>query len=394
VEIARPRAAAKGGPIISGQLIEGSTATIGQRASYPLVAISILNWNGWQDSLECLESVRRLDYPNYLTVVVDNGSSDDSLDRIRAWAKETLPDQTAFVQYRREMALAGGDPNSEVRLDAAKPPNRFVLIRNEDNLGFPGGNNVSIHYALTRKQAADFVFLLNNDASVSPQCLNVLVAAALQANAGIAEAAIYGEGALAPDAPFQPAPWQVKLEKLFGNKLGPYISEDNFCDVIVARGAAVLLWSKLLRKLFLCKKEYLHEAFFLYRDDDGISVRATELGFRCVRAHNANVWHKGGKSCGGLYNPVAYYYGTRNGILLSKEMARAGKPTLFCLEIPLAVARLAKCLAHRRWRAARAIVQGLIDGYRGVAGKWKWHDRENMAHRRVPFVSIARERTE
>ena len=43
----------------------------------PLVAISILNWNGWRDTLECLESVRRLDYPNYLAIVVDNGSWDD-----------------------------------------------------------------------------------------------------------------------------------------------------------------------------------------------------------------------------------------------------------------------------------------------------------------------------
>jgi GT2 family glycosyltransferase len=56
----------------------------------PLVVISILNWSGWQDTAACLESVRRLDYPNYLTAVVDNGSSDESAEKIKAWAHENL----------------------------------------------------------------------------------------------------------------------------------------------------------------------------------------------------------------------------------------------------------------------------------------------------------------
>src|SRR5208337_3935714 len=91
----------------------------------PLVAISILNWNGWRDTLECLESVRRLHYPNYLTVVVDNGSRNDSVERIRAWAKEALPDQAAFLEYTCETALGGGNPSSEAQLDAAESPNRL-----------------------------------------------------------------------------------------------------------------------------------------------------------------------------------------------------------------------------------------------------------------------------
>ena len=80
-----------------------------QTDNYPLVAISVLNWNGWRDTLECLESVRRLDYSSYLAVVVDNGSWNDSVGEIRAWARETLPDQTAFVEYTPGSALRGGE---------------------------------------------------------------------------------------------------------------------------------------------------------------------------------------------------------------------------------------------------------------------------------------------
>lgn len=76
--------------------------------AWPKVAISILNWNGWLDTLECLESVRRLDYPNYLTVVVDDSSWNDSADRIKAWAKENLGTGHVLAQHSEETVLKGG----------------------------------------------------------------------------------------------------------------------------------------------------------------------------------------------------------------------------------------------------------------------------------------------
>src|SRR5881398_298441 len=51
----------------------------------PRVAILLLNWNGWSDTLECLESIFRLDYRNFVVVIGDNASSDGSVDRIREW---------------------------------------------------------------------------------------------------------------------------------------------------------------------------------------------------------------------------------------------------------------------------------------------------------------------
>ena len=157
------------------------------RADPPRVAMSILNWNGWGDTLECLESVRRLDYGNYLTIVVDNGSRDESVENIRAWAKQKLEGPAAFVEYTRETALRGGEETQEAALDAAASRKRLLLIRNEENLGFTGGNNVSIRYALQRPRAADYVFLLNNDATVEEKCLTHLVAAAQKSVAGIVE---------------------------------------------------------------------------------------------------------------------------------------------------------------------------------------------------------------
>jgi len=104
----------------------------------PLVYIVILNWNGWQDTLECVRSLRRMKYHNWHSVIVDNGSTDCSVERL----KETCP-EVSILETRR-------------------------------NLGFAAGNNAGIDFAL--KHGADYVFVLNNDTTVFPDALTELVA--------------------------------------------------------------------------------------------------------------------------------------------------------------------------------------------------------------------------
>jgi len=101
----------------------------------PKVAIIILNWNGWKDTVECLESVFRIDYPNYQVVVVDNGSNDDSVEKIKDWAdgrQEVLtPEPThplyhlshapvqkpiPFIEYDRKTAEVGDAEEREINL--------------------------------------------------------------------------------------------------------------------------------------------------------------------------------------------------------------------------------------------------------------------------------------
>ena len=65
----------------------------------PRVAVSILNWNGWPETFKCLDSVRALYYPDYLPIVVDNGSVDGSPARMREWAGKHLRDSHGFAEY-------------------------------------------------------------------------------------------------------------------------------------------------------------------------------------------------------------------------------------------------------------------------------------------------------
>ena len=68
--------------------------------NYPRVAIIILNWNGWKDTLECLESVYQINYPEYDVVVVDNNSNDDSLEKIENYCAGKIKVESSFFEYQ------------------------------------------------------------------------------------------------------------------------------------------------------------------------------------------------------------------------------------------------------------------------------------------------------
>src|SRR5579862_7546052 len=123
----------------------------------PKISIIVLNWNGKQDTLACLESLVQLSYSNFEVIVVDNGSIDGSAAVIR----EQFP--------------------------------QFSLIENQENLGFAEGNNVGMRAALQR--GAELVLLLNNDTVAAPDLLDHFVEMFESCHeAGILGAKIYLHG--------------------------------------------------------------------------------------------------------------------------------------------------------------------------------------------------------
>ena len=107
--------------------------------NYPKVSIIILNWNGLEDTIECLESLKKITHPNYEVIVVDNGSEGNDAQML----------QERFGDY-------------------------IHIIRNDKNYGFAGGANIGMRYVLNNS-AADYVLLLNNDTVVDPEFLTELV---------------------------------------------------------------------------------------------------------------------------------------------------------------------------------------------------------------------------
>ncbi len=340
--------------------------------SSPRVAICIVNWNGWPDTLECLESVRQLDYPNFVTVVVDNGSTDGSAEKIKTWAQQNFGANQAVLDYTRSQVLQGGEDG----LEAARvsSPGRLVLIRNQENLGFTGGNNIAIHYALHCGAPADYVFLLNNDALPAPDCLGHLVAADRSENAGIVGAIVLtGDGREVEFAKSGPP-----LALFFAPIIKAYIPLPPDGKAVwesgYVNGAAMLIRKDVLAAVERRGHGYLDDRLFLYWDELAFCNSARKLGFHCIVVRAATVRHKGGKSSGGFSNPIYYYYSGRNRILLVEEFLPLGWRIVFHLiHTPMRLVSALSNLGAGRPRSARAILWGLADGYRGVTGKWNNH---------------------
>ncbi|MPW38615.1 glycosyltransferase [Thermococcus sp. 101 C5] len=289
---------------------------------YPRVSIIILNWNGWKDTIECLESVYQITYPNYDVIVVDNGSSDESIEKIKEYCEGKIKVESKFfeyssenkpikiIEYTREEAEAGGGKEEEI---SKLPSNRkLILIKNEKNYGFAEGNNIGIRYAL-KTLNPDYVLLLNNDTVVDREFLKELV------KVGVNEEKV---GLIQPKLLYYDDPNIINntglLCDIFGATLhrGRYEKDEGQYDNLTEKGFFYASGACLL-----VQKEFLYELggecfdkfLFAYHEDVDLSWQARLLGFRVIYCPRSICFHKEGKSSG-RFNPTTAYWGYRNRI--------------------------------------------------------------------------------
>lgn len=288
------------------------------------VAVVILNWNGWRDTIECLESVFRLDYPHYQVVVCDNGSEDGSLERIRAWAEGSLAASVdgppwlslppgvvskpvTYVEYSRAEAEATG----ETARDAA-----LVLIQTGANLGFAGGNNVGLRYMLARGNFA-YAWLLNNDTVVRPDALRSLVRRMSEKPA----AGMCGSTLLYYHRPDKVQAWAGgSYNRLRGvsRHLGVLTDASVLPNVaeVEADMAYVIGASMLVSQVFLRQVGVMNETYFLYYEEIDWACRARGR-FDLAYAASSMVYHKEGGTVGSSHTgqpsllSVKFLYGNR-----------------------------------------------------------------------------------
>lgn len=237
------------------------------------VAIVALNWNGWQDTIACVASLQALTYGNFEIVVVDNGSTDGSVAQI----KDAFPTVT--------LLLSGA------------------------NLGFGGGCNVGIRHALA--QGADYVWLINSDATVDPEALTALVRVA------DSNPALGSVGSVLYEAD---KPGQVQLWG--GGRVNLWLGRSNHC---VAPGPISFVSgaSLLLRRAALEQVGSFDEAlFFMYWEDTDLGFRLTHAGWQLAVAEDSRVWHKQSASLG-LGNPLLDEYATQSCVRFLRRHAPA-----------------------------------------------------------------------
>ncbi|MEP5568007.1 MAG: glycosyltransferase family 2 protein [Halioglobus sp.] len=144
------------------------------------IYVVLLNWRGWQDTIACLQSVFASQSVQFKVIVCDNGSGDNSLENIEAWASGEI--NAEIPAHPRLVALLSDDgikpdcrrinrataESATYRVEAG-----LTLIDNGANLGFAAGNNVGLRLALSQADMSA-VWLLNNDTLVAPNCLHAM----------------------------------------------------------------------------------------------------------------------------------------------------------------------------------------------------------------------------
>lgn len=282
------------------------------------VVAVVVSWNGREDTLAALESLRGIE-----TVVVDNGSVDGSADAIA----ERYPD--------------------------------VELIRAGVNLGFAGGNNAGIRRALDR--GADWVLLVNNDATVEPGIVEALAeAAASRPDAGVLACKVLfadSDRLWYAGAGFNPYLGRSRHER-FGKPDEPGVLR----DTVRATGAGMAVSRAAIDAAGL-----LDEEFFLYAEDLEWCLRIQAAGFAVLYVPEARVRHRVTAASGGAGSPTASYYEARN-VLAVVERYRPLPRGLTGARRALVVApRVA--LAARRPRSAYAALRGWRDYRKGRMGR-------------------------
>jgi len=334
--------------------------------------IILVNWNGWCDTIECLESLFRSDFSDCRVIVCDNGSDDGSIAKIKAWAEgllDVVPGHgplrrlsfppvakpIEYIEYTQHEAEQGG------RADDSG--SKLIIVNNPANLGFAGGNNVALRYALARSDF-DHAWLLNNDTVAKPASLSCMVARMKEKN---------GAGMCGSTILFYERP--DKVQALGGGWHCKWIGLPWHFGRIGWRGVKSInrrraeRWmnyvegaSLLVSKQFLEEIGLMCEDYFLYFEETDWALRARGY-YTLAYAPESVVYHKVGASIGTSSKPweksyCCDYFSARNRLFFTRRFYPYAFPAVYLTLIATLFARV----MLGKWDRVKMII-GLLAGF-------------------------------
>lgn len=284
-----------------------------ERASgSPLVVCVVLNWNGWRDTLCCLRALGRIEYGMLQAVVVDNRSTDDSVERIRKASPDT------------------------------------PLIESATNRGFGAGNNLGIRWAL--EQGARYIWLLNNDTEPTAAALRQMV---VRAEEDVSLGAI-GSVLHYRDRPETVQAWGGGRVNLWRGISEHAVSPrpDAWFDYLTAA-------SLLVRRETIEQVGMFDEGFFLYWEDTDLGFRIRTGGWRLGVSADAIVLHAEGASTGKNLRLVDRFSTSSGMRFLGKHAPAPAVSWMIFLGT-----RLLRRVARGEWKRVAAVWDGAGEFWR------------------------------
>lgn len=237
--------------------------------SNPLVHILVLNYNGAIDTIECVKSLNNIKYDNYKIIVIDNKSTDNSLEILE------------------------------------KYKSNYILIKSEHNLGYAGGNNIGIRYALENN--ADYVLILNNDTIVEESFLNKMMEACKENNILVASPKVYFYDSKLINSFGAKKDFLERVKNIGENDIDSIkYSENIFVKYIM--GCCMLINTKVIEEVGM-----FDEKFFMYLEETDLCKRISEK-FKIMVCADSKIYHKCGASTktNSKINYFTEYYFRRN----------------------------------------------------------------------------------
>lgn len=294
------------------------------------VFVTTISFNNSKATSECLESLEKIKKDNIdLTIVVIDNAS-----------KEKFETENKYKNFK------------------------LHLIRSEKNLGFSGGQNLGIKYALSR--GADYLVILNNDVIVDENFLLELISS-FRDNIGIVVPKIYFAKGYEfhkdryRDSELGKVIWYaggiLDLKNVIGSHKG--VDEvdtgqfDRAEETDNATGCCMAVKREIFEKLGM-----LDENYFLYYEDSDFNLRTKKAGYKILYQPKAIIWHKNAGSSGGSGSPLQDYYITRNRMIFGMRYAPL-RARIALIHESLTILR-----TGRHWQK-----KGIVDFYKGNLGK-------------------------
>lgn len=343
---------------------------------YPNVAFIVLNWNGWQDTLECLKSIDGLNYPNYHMILVDNASQDDSINRIKNYYKAVSKNKK--LNHKPELGLQSNGIENVVEIDSKDltgfeidPHNwlnsykleNMILIKNDENYGFTGGNNIALNFA-HNKLKPDYYLLLNNDTVVEPEFLkNMIDSVHKYDDVGFAGPKIYYHNPTEVSNLLSFAGGTINLNTSEPSPIGTDETDNGQYDrdmiVDYVEGSCMLVSYELCETVGFFNQDY-----FTYWEEIDWCIRGKKAGFKTIYSHRAKIWHK---CYGSDTGALSIYYMIRNRFLfmkLNETSLQRFTSTLYYFCYFFWKILFSLVLVRRDRTKLRSFVDGTLDGIR------------------------------
>jgi len=290
------------------------------------LAIILVNYNGIEYNINCINSILDSSFKNFEIIVVDNDSKDGSVEEL----------ERVFN-------------------------NKITLIKLNDNLGFSGANNIGIEYA--KENNFDYIMLLNNDTVIDKDMISIMIESSKYHNCLVSPKIYYYDNKNIIWSAGGTINWKKGLPIQYGINEEDENENGKLMNIEFATGCCLLIPIEAINDV-----GFLSEEYFLYYEDTDYSCRVINAGHKILYNSEAIMYHKVSASTGGEKSLMYWYYMTRNRLIFNKKFNKK-KTNANLYFYSTAAIKLLIYLMKGKNAAVKGIIKGIIDYLKGIEGK-------------------------